>query len=138
MRSLRYLAVAAILAVPFISASLQEVMGDQNNIPTTLEVPMTSPARKANVEGIKHYKEGHMDVAMNYFRNAVKTDPTSAEAHYNLALALDRVGDHMAARKSFEQALKLAPREPAISESKILKDHLEKMTNVNRTDYLAH
>ncbi|MEW6325310.1 MAG: tetratricopeptide repeat protein [Nitrospirota bacterium] len=125
MRSVRYLAAAAILAMPFLAASLQEVLGDQQPAPA-LEVPTSSAARKANIEGIKHYKEGHMDVAANYFRQAAKADPQSAEAHYNLALALDGLGDHMAAAKTFERALTLGAGNPAIADSAILQRHLNK------------
>jgi Tfp pilus assembly protein PilF len=39
----------------------------------------------------------------------LKTDPSLAEAHYNLALTLDHMGDKTEARKHYVQAANLAP-----------------------------
>ncbi|MFQ5780042.1 MAG: tetratricopeptide repeat protein [Nitrospiria bacterium] len=77
-----------------------------------------------NAEGIKHYNKGAWGKAELHFREAVKTDGDLAEAHYNLALALDKLRRHGEATKFFASALKLAPDNPDIAGSKILKDHL--------------
>ncbi len=45
-------------------------------------------------EGIEHYGMGHWDAARKYFSAGEQADPESAEAHYDLALALDQTGDH--------------------------------------------
>ena len=89
-----------------------------------LSAPRGSAGEGHNAEGIKHYSKDHWDVAAEHFREAVKADPKMAEAHYNLALALDKLGNHGEATKHFKEALDLAPDNPAISESKILKGHL--------------
>ena len=77
-----------------------------------------------NAEGINHYEKGHWDKAEMHFRSAVKADDKSAAAHYNLALSLDKLENHREATAEFGTALKLAPDNPAIAGSEILKKHL--------------
>jgi len=86
--------------------------------------PAGSAARMANDEGVSHYQQGHWDVAMEHFQKAVKADPNSAVVHYNVALTLDKMGKHQDATTSFKKALELAPSDPAIKDSEILKKHV--------------
>lgn len=86
--------------------------------------PAGSPGLADNDEGVKHYQQGHWDVATEWFQKAVKADPNLAEAHYNLALALDKMGKHDEASAAFKKALALAPANPAIADSPILKKHV--------------
>jgi Flp pilus assembly protein TadD len=88
-----------------------------------LFAPASSAARMANDEGVGHYQQGHWDVAMEHFQKAVKADPNSAVVHYNIALTLDKMGKHEDAATSFKKALELAPTDPVIKESEILKKH---------------
>ncbi|MBN4054277.1 tetratricopeptide repeat protein [Nitrospira defluvii] len=89
-----------------------------------LEAPAGANDEGHNAEGIKHYNKGHWKKAEQHFRGAVESAPKLAEAHYNLALSLDKRGNHREATKFFGSAFKLAPDNPSIAESKILKDHL--------------
>ncbi len=89
----------------------------------TLVAAVSSPGRADNDEGISHYKQGHMDVATSSFQKAIKADPKSGEAHYNLGLSLDKMGKHDEATTAFKQAAALAPANPAIQDSPILKKH---------------
>ena len=91
---------------------------------TALMSPTSSPGRADNDEGVGHYKQGHWDVATDWFKKAVKADPNLAEAHYNLALSLDKMGKHEDATAAFKKAAELAPANPAIKDSAILKKHL--------------
>ena len=91
---------------------------------TALMAPSGSPGRADNDEGVSHYKQGHWDVASDGFKKAIKADPNLAEAHYNLALSLDKMGKHEDATASFKQAAALAPTNPTIKDSPILKKHL--------------
>jgi tetratricopeptide (TPR) repeat protein len=79
-----------------------------------------------NVEGISHFKEGHWDVAAKHFEEAVKADPNFAEAHYNLALSLDKMGKHAEAAEHFKMALKHGAKNEMIQNSEILKQHVGK------------
>lgn len=90
---------------------------------TALMSPAGSSGRMANDEGVGHYQQGHWDVAEGHFRKAVKADANLAEAHFNLALALDKMGKHEEATASFKKAAELAPNNPKIKESAVLKKH---------------
>ncbi len=89
-----------------------------------LLAPDTEPGASENNEGVGHYKEGHWKTSLKHFEEAVAAGPKLAEAHYNMALTLDQLGDHGGATTHFGEALKLAPDNPKIKDSKILKDHL--------------
>lgn len=91
---------------------------------TALSAPAGSAGRMENDEGIGHYQQSHWDVAESHFRKAVQTDPNLAEAHFNLALALDKMGKHEDAKAEFKKAADLASNKPEIKDSPILKQHL--------------
>ena len=84
----------------------------------------TEPGAAENNEGVGHYKEGHWKTSLKHFEEAIAAGPKLAEAHYNMALTLDKMGDHGGATGHFGDALKLAPDKPKIKDSKILKAHL--------------
>jgi tetratricopeptide (TPR) repeat protein len=89
-----------------------------------LLAPDTEPGAVENNEGVGHFKEGHWKTSAKHFKEAIAVAPKLAEAHYNLALTLDKLGDHGGATQHFGDALDLAPDNPKIKDSKILKDHL--------------
>ena len=84
----------------------------------------SSAARIENDEGLGHYQQGHWAVAMEHYQKGIKADPNSAVVRYNIALTLDKMGKHEDATASFKKALELAPNDPAIRDSEILKKHL--------------
>ncbi len=96
--------------------------------PPALMTAADSKAHAANNEGIEHYNQEHWDVALGHFTKAVEADPASAEAHYNLALALDKTDQHKAAANEFKMAQDLGKDNPDIQNSKILLGHV-KMLN---------
>lgn len=59
--------------------------------------------------GIRLGMLGHLERASESFRSAVEADPTSACAHYNLALALDLMGRQREAREHYQTATELRP-----------------------------
>src|SRR5688572_32954515 len=70
---------------------------DMGKTAPALPAPSGSKAESAIKEGMMHYEQGHWDVAKKHFEKAVHADDQSAESHYDLALALDKAGDHQAA-----------------------------------------
>lgn len=96
-----------------------------------LKTAAGSAAAAHNNEGIEHYNQGHWDIAYDHFKEAVKADPQSAEAHYNMALALDKLGEHMSAAKHFKMAADLGQGNPEIQNSKILKAHLKMLKDMD-------
>ena len=93
--------------------------------PPALMTAADSKAHAANSEGIEHYNQEHWDVALGHFQKAVGADPNSAEAHYNLALALDKTDKHKEAAMEFKKAQDLGKDNPDIQNSKILLGHVK-------------
>ena len=81
-------------------------------------------AAAQNDEGVSHLQQGHWAVSTEHFQKAITTAPNLAEAHFNLALALDEMGKHPEATEEFKKAKELAPNNPKIAENEVLKKHL--------------
>lgn len=116
------LATVLSLAVVFLSAT---TWAEMSTGAMPLKAAAGSKAEKHLSEGIEHYDKGHWDVAEKHFSEAAKEDPTSAEAHYDVALVLDKKGDHAGATKHFKTAYELGKDNPEIQNSEILKKHLK-------------
>jgi Tfp pilus assembly protein PilF len=116
-----YLTIAVACAVLFGGYAL----ADMSKTAPALKTAMGSKAESHNNEGIEHYNQGHWDVAQKHFMEAVKADPQSAEAHYNLALVLDKAGDHKGATEHFKKAHDMGENNPEILNSAVLKAHLK-------------
>ena len=99
---------------------------DMNKMAPALKAPAGSKAEQHINEGIEHYNQQHWDVAKKHFQEAVKSDPSSAEAHYDLALSLDKSGDHKTAIEHFKKAKELGKDNQEIQQSEILNAHLKK------------
>ena len=119
--------MAGILIMVFTGLIWIMAIGGQANAQTypALVAPAESSGHGKIMEGIRHYNKGHWGQALDFFDEAAKKDPKLAEAHYNAALCLDKLNLHTDAVDSFKKALGLAPENPAITESSILKSHLE-------------
>jgi len=113
--------VAATESAPAAGEAKQEMPAAGVDAP--LISPASSLGREANDEGVKHAQQGHWDVAETHFRKALDADPKLAQAQFNLALALDKLGKHGDATTSFKKALELAPNNLKIKESPLLKKH---------------
>lgn len=81
-------------------------------------------AAAKNNEGVDHLVQGHYDVAAPLFKEALGMKPDFAEAHFNLAIALDGKGDHAGATESFKKAKEFGGSNPKIAENENLKKHL--------------
>jgi Flp pilus assembly protein TadD len=103
------------------------VLADMSKAAPALKTAVGSKAETHNTQGIEHYNQGHWDVAKKHFMEAAKADPESAEAHYNLALTLDKAGDHKAATEHFMKAHDLGKENQEIQNSEILKGHMKAM-----------
>ncbi|HXF92901.1 MAG TPA: tetratricopeptide repeat protein [Nitrospiraceae bacterium] len=84
----------------------------------------SSPGQADNNAGVEHYKERRWDLAEQQFRKAVQADERLAEAHYNLGLALDKLGDHEGAAAAFKRVTELSPKNSSLRDSIILKEHV--------------
>lgn len=59
--------------------------------------------------GVENLAAGRSELAIAYFRKAVKSDPTMACAWTNMGVAFTRIGDFRQAESSHQQALQLEP-----------------------------
>jgi len=112
-----------IAAATFITCGAY-ANADMNKTVPALSTPAGSPADAHNEEGIAHYNQGHWDAALTHFTEAAKADPQAAEVHYNVALALDKLGKHKEATEHFHAAHDYGKGNASIQESDILKGHL--------------
>lgn len=89
----------------------------------TLRAPNgTSPAALAALnEGNQRFAEGRWGAAKVLYEQASQAQPDLAEAHYNLALALERLGDQEQARHHYIEAANLAPGHKVIWDSPPLR-----------------
>ena len=123
MKNLGGLIITTFFIALFITAGLAVATAGAG--PPALMTATESKANAHNTEGIEHYNKEHWDKAHEHFMQAVEADPQSAEAHYNLALSLDKMGQHGDAAKHFKQAADLGKDNPDIQNSKILQGHLK-------------
>ena len=117
----RFACAFGVLSVLLCSLSWAE-MG-KSSMP--LNATSGSKAEGHITEGVEHYDKGHWDVAKKHFMEGAKADPQSAEAHYDLALVFEKMGDHGGATEHFKQAQELGMKNPDIQNSEILKKHLK-------------
>lgn len=77
----------------------------------TLKAPLNANpmARNAVDEGNQLFASGRWQPAKAQYEKALQAQNTVAEAHYNLALTLDRLGDRETADKHYIEAANLAP-----------------------------
>jgi TolA-binding protein len=91
---------------------------------TPILATASSPGQADNDAGVEHYKERRWDLAEQQFRKAVQADEKLAEAHYNLGLTLDKLGDHEGAAAAFKRVTELSPENSPLRDSVILKEHI--------------
>jgi len=83
-----------------------------------------NPAAVAAInEGNQRFAEGRWGAAKNLFEQAIQAQPDMAEAHYNLGLVYERLGDRQQARHYYIEAANLAPGHKVIWNSPPLKRH---------------
>ncbi len=119
-----------ILGILMMTLSACESSGTSNSraqIPALMSPDSVSgPAASKNNEGVDHLVQGHYDVALDYFKEALSANPNFAEAHFNMAISLDGMGNHTKATASFQKASDLGANNPKISGNDMLKKHLGK------------
>ncbi|MEK7702751.1 MAG: tetratricopeptide repeat protein [Nitrospirota bacterium] len=100
--------------------------GTTNQIPALRSPDGMSNAEASakNNEGTDHLVQGHYDVSKPLFEAAIATKDNFAEAHFNLGVTLDGMGDHPGATAAFQKAMELGKDNPKISGSELMKKHL--------------
>jgi Tfp pilus assembly protein PilF len=98
----------------------------------------TKPAAVTEIEkGNAMFASRDFVGAEGAYRDALAVDSTSAEAHYNLAVTLDRVGHQAEAKKHYIEAANLAPGNKVIWDSPPLRGHTGGLNyDVDKKSYL--
>ena len=101
----------ARMTVGIMLVWLPACASDKAELREPLAVGSTVPraVTEHNNQGIQDYKVSRYQEAKTNFQRAVTGAPDSAEAHYNLALALFALGESSEAREHFLHAADLAP-----------------------------
>jgi Tfp pilus assembly protein PilF len=115
----------SVFAISALWFAAIPALADMGKDAVPLKAAAGSKAETHIAAGIEHYGKGHWDVAKKHFSEAEKADPQSAEAHYDLALALDKAGDHKSAVEHFQRAQTLGKDNTEIQQSEILRKHLK-------------
>ena len=112
-----------ILATVVFSILALGCSGHSTKTVTVLPAPTgTNPAAATQLEkGNALFASRDFAGAEQAFREAIVADSRLAEAHYNLALTLDRTGHQAEAKKHYIEAANLAPGHKVIWDSPPLR-----------------
>ena len=125
-RNWLFLLFTALLAIGLVQVSHAAEKKEKKMTPA-LEAPAGSAGGEQNAQGIQSYNQKDWKEAEKHFREAVKADDKLAEAHYNLGLALNRLGRHKEATPEFTRAAELAPSNSTITSATTVKSHDKQM-----------
>jgi len=114
-----YLALAGVLILLAGAAACSKPKA-KPLVPLALEAGVPPRAISLNEQGVQAYQARQFEEAKKYFSQTVDTAPQSGPAHYNYALALNKLGETEAARKQFLEAANLAPGDKIIWDSHVL------------------
>jgi Tfp pilus assembly protein PilF len=106
---------------------------------TVLTAPTgTKPDVAAQLEkGNALYDSRDWAGAEQAFRQTIAADPTLAEAHYNLALTLERTGNKAEAKRHYIDAANLAPGNKVIWNSPPLREQTGGLNyDINKKSYM--
>ncbi len=98
--------------------------------PLGLASNATPRAQEYAAQGSSAFQAGRYDEAKALFAQAVAAAPNSGEAHYDLGLALFKLGETDAAREHFIQAANLAPGNKVIWDSPALSPYSNPESNI--------
>lgn len=93
------------------------------NVPLCAASTANVAASRAIGQGNELYAEGRLEAARQQYLEAVKADPKSAEAHYNLGLVHQQLGEADQMKSHFMQAANLAPGHKKIWDSPALQKY---------------
>jgi len=113
------LIVTSLLLVVLPACSSTEKPKPRVPLPVSSSVPPAVVT--ATQQGTRAYEGGQYQEAKTQFELAVAGAPNSAEAHYDLGLALFALGEVEQAREQFMEAANLAPGNKVIWDSPALR-----------------
>lgn len=101
-----------VLVLLALAATIAGCAGsDKKTAGLPLMAPAGAPAAAVTAvdRGNHLFAQGQWELALAQYAAAIKTHPVLAEAHYDLALTLDRLGRNTEATAHYKEAANLAP-----------------------------
>lgn len=116
--------IVMLLLVGAVSGGCAAVGGGLKET-MTLDAPpgTTQAAVVAMNEGNRLYAARQWEAAMAKYQDAIKAQPSLAEAHYNLAMVLDILEQPTGAKKHYVEAANLAPGHQVIWNAPPFRKH---------------
>jgi len=105
MTKFRILLAIVSLAVSAAPLAVAELRPDLGNIDTTMQA-----ARAAEQKGDLARFDNQLQMAVAHYQTAIRLDSQNSALYNKLGIVQFKLGDHPAARKSFNQSIKLNPR----------------------------
>lgn len=129
---MRILVWATVLAMALVGcASRQKVEVPALHPPTGTSAVVSQQLEQGN----QLYAQQDWAGAKRVYLATIQSDPALAEAHYNLALALERLGEKSEARKHFVAAANLAPGNKVIWDAPPLRK-FDSELGLNKKSYM--
>lgn len=129
-RRIRVVAIAALTLVGSLSACGSDATRVKVREPLGLSAGVAPRAQQYAAQGSSAFLAGRYGEAKALFSQAVAAAPNSGEAHYDLGLALFKLGETDAAREHFIQAANLAPGNKVIWDSPALSPYSHPDSNI--------
>ena len=126
--------VFAVLLAGGLSACTRDAHVVKVREPLGLPSSAAPRAQQYVTQGSSAYLAGRYDEAKTLFTRAVSEAPNSGEAHYNLGLALFKLGETDAAKEHFIQAANLAPGNKVIWDSPALSPYSNPDSNIPKKE----
>jgi len=122
--------IAAMTLAWGLSACTSDAPKAKVREPLGLPSSVAPRAQQYAAQGSSAYLAGRYGEAKALFSQAVAAAPNSGEAHYDLGLALFKLGETDAAREHFIQAANLAPGNKVIWDSPALSPYSNPDSNI--------
>ena len=126
--------VLAVLSLALLMPGCASKPKPKVREPLPLPLSAVQNAQQATAQGAQAYRAGDYEGAKTFFLQAVSAAPSLGETHYNLGLALFKLGDTDIAREHFVQAANLSPGNKVIWDSPALSPYSTPDPNIPKKE----
>ncbi len=106
-----FLIILVVSVSVFITScsNQDDIKKEEDNIIDLMGGPDEEEYQNLLKLGNYYFVQGNMKKAKDYYRKAVKAEPNSYEAHFNLALVHDTTFNFVLAKKEYRAAIRIKP-----------------------------
>jgi len=124
------LAIVMLTTLMLWTTSCSSSAKPKPRMPLAMKTTVSQEVVQYTALGTREYENHRFAEAKAHFEQALAGAPTSAEAHYNLGLALFALGESDQAREHFIEAANLAPGDKVIWDSPALRPYGSPDSNI--------